>query len=78
MNKAQRTVLFGAVVAILAMLCIPPTFGSRPEWTSLWHMYWFGLDAIDTKMLFTQITILLILTTLLTLAFKTPPNHGSK
>ena len=76
MNKAQRTVLFTAVVAILAMCAVPPCIGyanSPPNWISVWHMYWHGMERIAISLLLTQIAIVCTLATLLTLAFKSTP-----
>lgn len=76
MNKSQRTVLFTAVIAILAMCAVPPVSGynnARPEWVSVWHMYWWGTERIAISLLLTQIAIVCTLATLLTLAFKSAP-----
>lgn len=77
MNKAQRTVLFTAVIAILAMCAVPPCSGysnsSTPQWISIWHMYWHGMERIAISLLLTQIAIVCTLATLLTLAFKSAP-----
>lgn len=72
MNTAQRTVLFGTVLVIIAMCAFPPCKNyASIEYISLWHMYWFGTRPILMSFLLGQIAIVLILTTLLTLAFKT-------
>lgn len=76
MNKAQRTVLFTAVLAILAMCAVPPCSGysnAVPRWISVWHMYWHGMEHIAISLLLTQIAIVCTLATLLTLAFKSAP-----
>lgn len=76
MNKAQRAVLFLAVIAILAMCAVPPCSGysnATPQWISIWHMYWHGTEHIAISLLLTEITITCIITTLLVLAMKSPP-----
>ena len=76
MNTAQRAVLLTAVLAILAMCAVPPCSGysnAAPQWISVWHMYWHGMERIAISLLLTQIAIVCTLATLLTLAFKSAP-----
>lgn len=79
MNKAQRTVLFISALVIVAMCSVPPCSGyanATPRWISVWHMYWYGTEHIAISLLLTQIVIVCTLTTLLTLAFKSPAKAG--
>lgn len=74
MNKAQRTVLFTAVLAILAMCAVPPCKGTNNiEYVSIWHMYWFYARDVLMSFLIGQVAIVTTIATLLTLAFKSAP-----
>lgn len=72
MNKAQRTVLIVAVLVILGMCAFPPChgYGGRPDYASLWSILWFNSGPVLISLLLTQIVIVLVITTLLVMAFK--------
>lgn len=73
MNTAQRAVLFTAALAILAMCVWPPcrSGGDGFRYINAWTVYWNYGASIAVSILIAQLAILLSLTTILVLAFKT-------
>lgn len=73
MNTAQRAVLLLSALATLAMCWIPPckSYGGELVYYTIWERQWIH-PPIFFPQLFGQIAIVLVITGLFVLAFKSP------